>query len=411
VPQQPLPPSPETVAELKAALRAKEAELETLLDMIPVGIGIADDAECRSIRINRYFADFLGVDKRLNASKTASPTERPTSFEVFDLAGRPIPDQDLPMQVAAREGRQVSDLELEVVRQDGRRVRLLEYASPLFDEHGRSRGSVAAFIDVTHRHEAAERERRHLAEIAHAGRLSTLGEMISGLAHEVNQPIAAARNFARACQQSIAGDAATSGAPLHAWLDKVVEQTERAAQIVSRLLGFVRRDSPRQLYELNDSVLNVLALTAPCLSVEQVAGTVSLRSNLAANLPWIAADRVQIEQVLVNLVRNAIEAASAAHPGRGGEVIVETSLGMQAIRVDVLDNGGGISETVQARLFEPFFTTKPQGVGLGLSISRSIVEAHGGHMWAAPRAGGGSQFGFELPVAPPVRVAPERERA
>ena len=128
--------------------------------------------------------------------------------------------------------------------------------------------------------------------------------------------------------------------------------------------------------------------------------TVVLSSRLARDLPLIAADRVQIEQVLVNLVRNAIEAANDARPTGGGQVVVETQHTGGAIRIEVTDNGAGIAPESQLRLFEPFFTTKANGIGLGLSISRSIVEAHGGQMWAEMAPGGGARFTFEIPIAP-----------
>ncbi|MGV3663303.1 MAG: PAS domain-containing protein [Prosthecobacter sp.] len=146
------------MARLSAAERARAAELQALLDVMPIGIGIAMDAECRDIRVNPSLAQLLGLQPQANASKTAADGERPENFRILDDAGQEIPDTELPMQVAAREGRAVLEHELSVAFADGRTVRLLEYAAPLFDEKGAPRGSVGAFVDITERRETAQRQ-------------------------------------------------------------------------------------------------------------------------------------------------------------------------------------------------------------------------------------------------------------
>jgi PAS domain S-box-containing protein len=147
------------MARLSSESRARVSELETLLEVIPVGIAIALDPDCREIRVNPAFARLLGLAPSANASKTASPAERPESFRVLDDRGQEVPGEQLPMQLAAREGCEVSDHELNIVHADGRTVRLLEYAAPLFDERGISRGSVGAFVDITERRREEERQR------------------------------------------------------------------------------------------------------------------------------------------------------------------------------------------------------------------------------------------------------------
>lgn len=143
------------MARLSSAERARVAELEALLEVLPIGIGIAKDRDCREIRVNPSFAQLLGLTTADNASKTAAENERPVNFRIVDDSGEELPDKELPMQVAAREGREVIGQELTVEFQDGRAVRLLEYAAPLFDENGQTRGSVGAFVDITERREAA----------------------------------------------------------------------------------------------------------------------------------------------------------------------------------------------------------------------------------------------------------------
>lgn len=146
------------MSRLSEENRARLDELETLLDMLPVGIAIAADAECKNIRLNAAFSQVLEVPQGLNASMTAPPAERPTNFRVLDDAGNEIPSEKLPMQIAAREGREIRDFELNIEHADGRRIRLLEYIAPLFDEHGRPRGSVGAFLDITERRQNEQRQ-------------------------------------------------------------------------------------------------------------------------------------------------------------------------------------------------------------------------------------------------------------
>jgi two-component system sensor histidine kinase DctS len=386
------------VARLRAALDDRASELETLIELIPVGIGFSLDRECRDIRVNSSFAKVLGLDRSQNASKTASADERPHNFVCVDLEGTRIPDEQLPMQVSAREGVEVRDRAIDVIHDDGRVVRLLTYSAPLLDADGQLRGSVGAMIDVTERRTADERERRRLAEIAHVGRLTTLGEMISGLAHEINQPLAAATNFARACQRW----PATSGTPLPAevvgLIENVLRQTNRAGEIVKRLTSFVKKGvSTPTAVDVNALVRDVISLTKSCFY--PACGRESetpLLVELAPNLPHVAVDAIQIEQVLVNLIRNAIESTQEA--ASRAPVVVRTLGVGDVIQVSVSDGGAGVASDATTQLFEPFFTTKSEGVGLGLSISRSIVENHGGRLWVAANEDHGATFSFTLPI-------------
>ena len=389
------------VSRLKSALLERAAELETLLDVIPVGIGVALDPQCKHIRVNSGFARVLGLETSQNASKTANIEERPTNFVCVDLQGRLIPDDQLPMQISAREGKEIRDLEIDVIHEDGRIVRLLEYAAPLLDANGRPRGSVGAFVDITERRAAEERERRRLAEIAHVSRLSTLGEMISGLAHEINQPLAAASNFARVCQRW----PQTTNTPLPdevmRLIQKILGQTERAGEIVKRLTTFVKKSVSTPLFvDVNILVRDVIALTKSCFyPAMQHEIETPLLADLTPHLPRVSVDPIQIEQVLVNLIRNAIEATQEARSN--APVVVRTMRTPDAIQVSVTDGGSGVNSTATSDLFEPFFTTKPEGIGLGLSISRSIIENHGGKLWVEPNADRGATFAFTLPFNAP----------
>ena len=229
------------VVRLQATLRDRATELETLFNVIPVSIGVALDRECKHIRMNSCMAKIVDLDASVNGSMTANTNERPTNFVCVDPNGKLIPGDQLPMQISARDGLEVRDFEFDVVHEDGRIIRMLGYSAPLRDSDGQPRGSVGAFADISERRQTEERERRRLAEIAHVSRLSTLGEMISGLAHEINQPLAAASNFARACQRW----PQTAGTPLPeevmGLVQKILGQTERAGEIVKRLTTFVKK--------------------------------------------------------------------------------------------------------------------------------------------------------------------------
>ncbi len=181
------------VARLSAESAVRLAELETLLEVLPVGIGIASDRECRAIRVNPAFARVLGIAVEANASKTAPEPERPGAFRVLDDAGREVAGDDLPMQVAAREGRELRDLEYNIVHADGRSVRLLEYAAPLFDASGQPRGAVGAFVDITERRMAEERHRFLVALDDAVHPLSAPGEIVATAARLLGEHLGADR--------------------------------------------------------------------------------------------------------------------------------------------------------------------------------------------------------------------------
>lgn len=390
------------VARLEAALRDRATELDTLLNVIPVGIGVAFDPLCKHIRTNSTLAKFLDLDATKNSSKTADAAERPTNFACVDLHGKLIPGDQLPMQVSARDGSELRDFEFDVIHEDGRIMRMLGYSAPLNDDAGNPRGSVGAFIDITERRRAEENERQRLAKIAHANRLSTLGEMISGLAHEINQPLAAARNYALACQRWPLINQQELPAEVLQLIKNMLGQAERAGEIVKRVTAFVKKGtSTRGPVDLNDLVAGVITLTKSCFGPAMGRDSaLSITAEFCDGLPAVAADSIQIEQVLVNLIRNAFE--STLDACSTAPVVVRTSLLDRTARVEVVDAGLGIAPANLHALFDPFFTTKLEGLGLGLSISRSIVENHGGELWCKPNSDSGATFGFILPLDQPA---------
>jgi C4-dicarboxylate-specific signal transduction histidine kinase len=222
--------------------------------------------------------------------------------------------------------------------------------------------------------------------------------MLSALAHEINQPLAAAANYARACVRFAKSDEGVTKQQLIQWMEKAAAQSERASEIVKRLRAFMKKDrtnrSTVNLNRLVDDVIRLPTLISPS-SGFGTAPTIGL--ELDELLPSVFADKVQIEQVLVNLIRNAVEAME----GKSGDqhrLTIRTESKDGTVVVRVTDTGYGITAEHQAQLFNPFFTTKSEGMGLGLSISRSIIESHGGQMIVETRSGHGTTISFLLPI-------------
>jgi PAS domain S-box-containing protein len=249
--------------------------------------------------------------------------------------------------------------------------------------------------------EIVERQRAdaHLqelqSELFHATRLNAAGQMAGALAHELNQPLAAAINFVRAAQRQLATGSRDEIETVPEVMDEAAEEVLRAGQIIRRLRDFVRRGETERRMESVVTMVeeaSTLALTAAAVSGVQV------RFSFDPSAMRVLADRIQIQQVLVNLMRNAIEAM--AESTRRELVVTAALLDAETVEIGVGDSGPGIAEEVAATLFEPFASTKPRGMGLGLSISRSIVESHGGCLRSEPNPGGGMIFRFTLAAVP-----------
>lgn len=255
--------------------------------------------------------------------------------------------------------------------------------------------------DITERRRSEEEARQHQAELAHLLRLSTMGEMASGIAHELNQPLAAITNYARGCTRRIKSGAGEPDQILSA-LEEIAVQAMRAGEIIRRLRRFVRKgESRRHPVDLNELARDVAGF------VEADAREHGVRIQLALepSVPPVRGDGTEIEQVVLNLVRNAIEAVSAQEPDRRHLLLRTTMAGNGTIEVSVTDNGVGLSADIRDKIYDPFFSTKAGGVGMGLSISRSIVEAHGGRIWATANPDRGTTFHVALPLDLQPRVA------
>jgi PAS domain S-box-containing protein len=264
---------------------------------------------------------------------------------------------------------------------------------PVLSNNGDLEGFVGSSTDITEL-KAAEQERERMrqleADLAHTNRVSTLGEMAASLAHEIKQPIAAAITSANSCIEWLSHEPPNLDRA-RAAAAKIDKYGNRAAEIIDRIRSFYKKSPPqRELIDVNGIIQEILTL----LKGEVDRYSVAMRAELAAELPKIMADRVQLQQVFMNLVLNGIEAMSDS----GGELTVKSQLQDGQLQFSVSDMGVGLPREKTDQIFSAFFTTKPEGSGMGLAISRSIVESHGGRLWATPNAGRGATFYFTLPT-------------
>jgi PAS domain S-box-containing protein len=298
---------------------------------------------------------------------------------------------ELEIQKMLADHRQF-DFTKRIVRPDGD-IRYVRCVGVPVTEGVTFKGFVGTGMDVTEQ-ELLEQERERIrqleTDLAHTNRVSMLGEMAASLAHEIKQPIAAAITSANSCIEWLTHEPPNLDRA-RAAAGKIDKYGNRAAEIIDRIRSFYRKSPPhRELVDVNGIIQEILTL----LDGEAIRSSVAMRTELAAELPEIMADRVQLQQVFMNLVLNAIEAMKDS----GGELTVKSELQDDQLQFSVSDTGVGLPMEKMDQIFSAFFTTKPQGSGMGLAISRSIVESHGGQLWASANSGGGATFHFTLPI-------------
>lgn len=264
-------------------------------------------------------------------------------------------------------------------------------ANPVRDETGTIVKWYGTNIDIDDQKRADEALHRARTELAHMARITTLSALTASIAHEINQPISAAVMSAGACLRWLNRDEPDVQRAREAAM-RAEEDGKRAADIITHLKWFYKKDvvPERELVPLNDVVGEMLSL----LRSEAAGHSVVMRTALAPDLPPVSADRVQLQQVLMNLMLNGMEAMD----GRGGELTIRTEQEKEAVRVSVSDTGAGIPADKIENIFNAFFTTKPDGTGMGLPISRTIIESHGGELWASLNPERGTTFHFTLPT-------------
>lgn len=379
----------ERAAALAAATeqrRATERRLQDILDNAPAAIHVKDLAG-RYILVNRR-ADAILAKPGASALGTTVHEAVPEAVADALLANdRAVLAQGAPLQFE------------EVMILDGVRHTFLSVKFPLYDASGAAVAVGGISTDITARkrteeelRQAEARERAHQAELAHVLRLGTMGEMAASLAHEINQPLGAIANYAQGCVHRLRDGGAEPAAVLHA-VEEIAREALRAGQILRRVRTLVRKEEPlRERLDLPELVRDAARIVAPEASRHGVA----VQVGDAGPLPPVHGDPIQIEQVVINLLLNGLDAvvANGAHEAR--ELVVTIAAdGDAGIEVTVRDTGIGIPPD---DVFIPFYSTKPGGLGMGLSISRSIIEAHGGQLTATRNPDRGSTFRFTLPA-------------
>jgi two-component system sensor histidine kinase TtrS len=280
-------------------------------------------------------------------------------------------------------------------RRDGTCFPVEYSATPLRDDHGRVIGTVVVFRDITERRAVAERIHRSELEQAHMDRLSTLGEMASGIAHELNQPLTAISTNARACVRILESGRGNLDLCCQV-IGRIADQADRAGEIIRQIRRFAHKEPPQMeptaVWDMFDSVLTLLDKDA------RRAG-VHTQRDVGSDAQMVLAQRILIEQVLMNLVRNAIEAMEDQQRDR--RLLLLARRRDDRVEIRVVDTGPGLDPSTADRLFEPFVTTKPNGLGVGLSISTGIVQAHGGNLRVDSTPGIGATFYFSLEATEP----------
>jgi PAS domain S-box-containing protein len=363
------------------ALRKSEKELRDAIDTIPalVWSALPDGS---NIYVNKRFVEYTGSSAEQTAGLGWQALVHPDDLERHASKWREAVATGKPHESEVRSR-----------RADGQYRWQLDRGVPLRDEDGNVIKWYGVTTDIEDR-KRAEHERERLrqleADLAHVNRVSTLGEMAASLAHEIKQPIAAAITSANTCIEWLAHDPPNFDRA-RAAATRIDKYGHRAAEIIDHIRSFYKKSPPqREWVDVNGIIEEMLTL----LKGEATRFSIAMRTDLSAELPRIRADRVQLQQVFMNLVLNGIEAMKDS----GGELTVKSELQDGQLQFSVSDTGVGLPTEKMDQIFSAFFTTKPQGSGMGLAISRSIVESHGGQLWASANSGGGATFHFTLPI-------------
>lgn len=368
--------------EAENSLKEREAHFELLAQASPSMIFLSD-ANGEIICVNEQFQRITGLaEDSWVGDRWVNSTHPDDRERVYRRWKRTV-----------EEGAAWQE-EYRVRRPDGRTIWLLELAVPIRDDTGNITGYIGTGTEITARKHAEQDAERLRSELAHAVRVTSLGEMATGLAHEVNQPLAAITNYCELAKDMIQAE---DGLPkdLGYALDQAVVQAHRAGDIVQNIRNFLRQGEP----EL--SRIELAAVAREALSVikpEAHDKGANIELRMEEDLPSISGNRLQLVQVLVNLMLNSIEAMTLAG-SRRKEIIVTATDAAENILVTVQDTGPGVDPIREKNLFDAFATGKPDGMGMGLAICRTLVEAHGGNIRAGSGKAGGAEFIFTLPVA------------
>lgn len=378
---------------LKRLQQRMERHYERLLDSVADGIyGVDLDGNCTFV--NKAMGHITGWKEDELIGKNQHHILHHTRAD-----GSHHPASECPVYATTKDSKPRYVNDDMFWKKDGSSISV-EYSSTAIKGVGnKTIGSVVVFRDTTERKQAEEKNREHRMQLAHVARLSTLGEMASGIAHELNQPLTVISNYSRACIRML-----ESKEPMQEQcsdvMEKISKQAERAGAVIKQIRHFVKKELPdKKPVKVSDMLEMVVELT----QMEVARKQVTLKLEQDSSTVWVLAQDTQIEQVILNLLRNAIEAMEET-PVEKRTVVIQTQvLSENKVKIRVSDSGCGIKKELLDQLFDPFITTKEQGMGLGLSISQGIIEAHNDRIVIVENPAGGVSFSFNLQIVEPTR--------
>jgi len=373
--------------EAEAQLKRSETELRLAQELANLGNYVLhprsagpDYYSAQLYRILDLPIDGPTVAREEFFERWVHPADRPRVLEAF----RNLNSAGVPL-----------DIEYKVVLRDGRTRHLHHIAQVVRDEDGQIEKQIGTIHDITDRQHAEDEARQLQERLTHFSRLSTMGEMAAGLAHEINQPLSAIATYSQACQRLLC-QAEPDIPDVISALEQVNAQALRAGEVIRRLRNFVKNREVKREWVNCERLLEDLRTLA---ETDARLHNVRLHLDVQKELPGVHADAIQLQQVVLNLVRNSIDAMAECPEDRREIVLKASRLEDGQIQITVADQGSGLAPGAEEHLFNPFFTTKATGTGLGLAISHSIIRAHGGRLWQTPNEPFGTCFHFTLPAA------------
>jgi two-component system cell cycle sensor histidine kinase/response regulator CckA len=387
---------------LNTELNRRVDELRALFQLLPVGVGIAEDPDCRQVRTNPALAQILGLPLGQNASLSFNPEGAPAAYRVLH-EGRELRPEELPMQRAARENCEVRDCEVTIERADESTCEVLVNAVPLTNDAGQVRGSIGTFLDTTDRKRREDERIQLERKLQETQKLESLGVLAGGIAHDFNNLLTGVLGAASLARREL-----SAATPVREYIEQIEKAAERAADLCRQMLAYSGRGrfvvAPLDLSTLLSELMPLLHLS--------IGKRVTLQVDTPDGLPPVMADATQIRQVVMNLVINAAEAIGDRHGvvrvqlrrlQADARYLQDLQLGDdltpgEYLTLEVSDTGCGMDAATAQRIFDPFFTTKFTGRGLGLAAVLGIVRGHRGGIKVYSEPGRGTTFKLLFPT-------------